>query len=104
MAQVSVELTAKVSELVKLLQSAGETKWSAYMRDVHAKLAAADPAGISQLRKAYAGVGSFSDLMLGSAADQGRTAVFDEKEVELNAKLEQLRQEAFAALQRDTGG
>jgi len=103
MARVSVELTSKVGELVKLLQSAGEQKWSAYMREVHGKLAAADPDGVAQLRKAFAGVGSFSDFLLGSDSDPGQTTMFDEKEVEQNGKLEELRQQVFAALKKETG-
>ncbi|GFM86828.1 hypothetical protein PSCICO_22270 [Pseudomonas cichorii] len=65
------ELISVLDELIALLESDGEEHWSQWMRDARARLADSDLSGITKLRSAYGGMGSFNDLMLGQSYRNG---------------------------------
>jgi hypothetical protein len=59
------------------------------------RLEATDASGIDYLLKAYGGMGSFNDLVLGQRSDRGVFA-WKANATELNERLDSLRKEAFA--------
>ncbi|MBX8575695.1 DUF6966 domain-containing protein [Pseudomonas cichorii] len=65
------ELIRLLDELIAVLESDDEEHWSQWMRDARARLADSDPSGITKLRSAYGGMGSFNDLMLGQSYRNG---------------------------------
>lgn len=101
----SAELIDVLEELAILLESDGDNHWSRWMRKAKTLLQASDYSGITYLRSAYGGMGSFNDLILGQSSVDG---VFSWKPgyKELNDRLEELRNKASqlgAEIQRDQG-
>ena len=65
------ELISVLDELVAVLESDGEEHWSQWMSDARTRLADSDSSGITKLRSAYGGMGSFNDLILGQSYRDG---------------------------------
>jgi hypothetical protein len=86
------ELLATLDELVVLLRKHGELHWSAWLAADLKRLRAGDMEALENLRLAYGGMGSFSDLIL-SPANGHR---IEKKEVEsVNARLQKLASAAW---------
>ena len=101
----TAELIDVLEELAILLESDGDNHWSRWMRKAKTLLQASDYSGITYLRSAYGGMGSFNDLILGQSSVDG---VFSWKPgyKELNDRLEELRNKASqlgTEIQRDQG-
>ncbi|UVH49888.1 hypothetical protein P0D91_14840 [Pseudomonas sp. CBSPBW29] len=101
----TAELIDVLEELAILLESDGDNHWSRWMRKAKTLLQASDYSGITYLRSAYGGMGSFNDLILGQSSVDG---VFFWKPgyKELNDRLEELRSKASqlgTEIQRDQG-
>jgi len=101
----TAELIDVLEELAILLESDGDNHWSRWMRKAKTLLQASDYSGITYLRSAYGGMGSFNELILGQSSVDG---VFSWKPgyKELNDRLEELRNKASqlgAEIQRDQG-
>lgn len=101
----TAELIDVLEELAILLESDGDNHWSRWMRKAKTLLQASDYSGITYLRSAYGGMGSFNDLILGQSSVD---SVFSWKPgyKELNERLDELRNKASqlgAEIQRDQG-
>ncbi|WP_439853712.1 DUF6966 domain-containing protein [Pseudomonas yamanorum] len=101
----TAELIDVLEELAILLESDGDNHWSRWMRKAKTLLQVSDYSGITYLRSAYGGMGSFNDLILGQSSVDG---VFSWKPgyKELNERLDELRNKASqlgAEIQRDQG-
>jgi hypothetical protein len=101
----TAELIDVLEELAILLESDGDNHWSRWMRKAKTLLQASDYSGITYLRSAYGGMGSFNDLILGQSRVD---SVFSWKPgyKELNERLDELRNKASqlgAEIQRDQG-
>jgi hypothetical protein len=59
------ELIAALDELITLLDLAGQPHWRDWMADARARLQRADPSGPEKILRAYGGMGSFNDLIIG---------------------------------------
>ncbi|MBK5435670.1 hypothetical protein JFV30_02015 [Pseudomonas sp. TH32] len=89
----TAELIDVLGDLATLLESDGDNHWSRWMRKAKTLLQASDYSGITYLRSAYGGMGSFNDLVLGQSSEGG---VFSWKPgyKELNDRLDELRNKA----------
>ncbi|CAM3100649.1 hypothetical protein BZK31_13295 [Pseudomonas floridensis] len=65
------ELIDVLDELAALLESDGDTHWSAWMRKARARLLDSDLSGADYLLSAYGGMGSFNDVVLGQTYTNG---------------------------------
>ncbi|TDV58198.1 hypothetical protein EC919_101244 [Pseudomonas graminis] len=93
MEQKTEELIEVLDQLIELLESDGDMHWSRWMRKVRAMLIDSDYSGLTYLRSAYGGMGSFNDLMLGQNVN-GAGYSWAPSHVEMNDKLEALRNRA----------
>ncbi|MBX8495899.1 DUF6966 domain-containing protein [Pseudomonas cichorii] len=91
------ELICVLDELVVVLESDGEEHWSQWMLDARTRLADSDLSGITKLRSAYGGMGSFNDLMLGQSYRNG-VLCWKSGYGELNQKFYGLRDEIYRVL------
>ena len=89
------ELMRKLSEAVQVLEAGREAHWRSWMQDVQRRLADSDYSGIEKLLKAYGGMGSFNDLVLGGTDDVRGTPYFSERDRQLNDRLGALREEMY---------
>ncbi|KPG96518.1 DUF6966 domain-containing protein [Pseudomonas sp. RIT-PI-r] len=87
------ELIGTLEQLATLLESDGDTHWSLWMRNARSRLLQSDYSGIEYLLKAYGGMGSFNDVVLGQRFD-GRVLSWKSDHVELNEKFSKLREKA----------
>jgi len=87
------ELIGVLDQLVMLLESDGDTHWSAWMRKSRARLMDSDDSGIEYLRRAYGGMGSFNDLVLGQDQVEGGFR-WKPGYAELNERFCELRDQA----------
>lgn len=71
MDQKTQELIQVLEQLIELLESDGDLHWSRWMRKVRALLIDSDYSGLTYLRSAYGGMGSFNDLTLGQPVHEG---------------------------------
>jgi hypothetical protein len=74
MGQRTEELIDVLEQLIRVLESGGEMRWSRWMQKARALLIDSDYSGIICLLSAYGGMGSFNDLVLGQTASEGPTA------------------------------
>ncbi len=88
------KLIMVLDAIIALLESDDERYWSGWMRDVRERLQQSDASGIEKLLKAYGGMGSFNDLLLGQSRQEGRL-VWKPGHVEMNDRLKELQQEAY---------
>lgn len=77
-------LVKDLALLLTVLDEAGEHAWATWFRTAASEVLAQDAHGLSRLRSAFGGMGSFSDLMLSVPGDQ-------EASLRLNLELDQLR-------------
>lgn len=91
-ADALAQLLATLDELVALLRKHGELHWSAWLAADLKRLRAGDTEALDNLRMAYGGMGSFSDLIL-SPANGHR---IEKKEADaVNARLQKLASSAW---------
>ena len=91
------ELISLLDELIAVLESDGEEHWSQWMRDASARLAESDASGITRLRAAYGGMGSFNDLVLGQSYRDG-VLCWKSGYGEVNQRFYGLRDEVYRVL------
>ncbi|GFM69257.1 hypothetical protein OH710_01415 [Pseudomonas capsici] len=91
------KLISVLDELVAVLESDGEEHWSQWMRDARTRLADSDPSGMTRLRSAYGGMGSFNDLVLGQSYRNGALC-WKSGHGELNQRFYGLRDEVYRLL------
>lgn len=104
MTPATTRLCVCLRTLSRLLRTAGETHWAAWMDESRARIEHDDPAGIEHLLGAYGGMGSFNDLIL--TPDNGHTV--EEADVAgINDRLDMLRSEIYVLahdLRHDAAG
>jgi hypothetical protein len=83
-------LIALITETVAVLESDGEGHWRAWLVRIRSSLEAGDTYGARELLSGYGGMGSFNDLVLGQANQNGRSA-WQSNAVELNRRFDELR-------------
>ena len=88
------ELIEVVESLIALLDEDGEMHWKAWMINTHDLLLASDYSGIEHLLRAYGGMGSFNDLILGQGFENGAVHWKSGHE-KLNERLDALRSKAW---------
>lgn len=88
------ELIDVLERIIALLDSDGDTHWSAWMRRAKARLEDRDHRGAHDLLDAYGGMGSYSDFDLGRVFLDGEMT-WKPDHNELNAKLDRLRSRAY---------
>lgn len=88
------ELVKVLEDLVLLLEQDGESHWRNWIMEARNRILSSDYAGIEHLLKAYGGMGSFNDLVLGQNTVNG---IFQWKahHIELNCQLDRLRTNAW---------
>ena len=88
------ELVATLEELIVLLDAEGQDSWSNWMQKSKSWILDSDYSGIEYLLKAYGGMGSFDDLVLGQTNING---MFSWKPgyKDLNTKFSTLSEKAF---------
>lgn len=89
----TTELIDVLEQLAHLLESDGDAHWSRWMRKVKTLLESSDYSGITYLRSAYGGMGSFNDLIIGQHARDGVSYRVPEY-MALNDRLDELRNRA----------
>lgn len=94
MDQERKRLVKTLGRMISILESFGEEHWRAWMVDARARLLDSDYSGIERLLKAYGGMGSFNDLVVGQELVDGRLR-FKPGAPEANKKLSALRSQAF---------
>ncbi len=90
----TTKLIRTLEEIVELLESDEQTHWSEYMSTARQLLLTADYAGVEHLLRAYGGMGSFNDLILGQEMIDGRFKWKPDSEV-MNEQLSRLSSKAF---------
>jgi hypothetical protein len=87
-------LIAMITETVAVLESDGEAHWCAWLIRIRSSLEAGDTYGARELLSGYGGMGSFNDLVLGQATQNGQFAWKPNAE-ELNKRFDGLRSEMW---------
>ena len=67
----TTELIGVLDRTIALLEDDGEDNWSHGLRRARARLQDSDFGGVSMLRAAFGGMGSFSDLVIGQRMVDG---------------------------------
>ena len=67
----TAELIDVLEQLALVLESDDDTHWSRWMRTARGRLLEGDDSGVDYLRRAYGGMGSINDLVLGRAYADG---------------------------------
>lgn len=100
------ELVSTLEEFAHLLESDGDQSWSLWIRTASRKLSNGDGSGVEYLLRAYGGMGSINDLVLGQTFRDG-TFAWKPGYLELNERFETLRDKAWHLAQnvkRSRGG
>jgi hypothetical protein len=92
------ELIKTLDELSQILESDGALHWSSWMRSAAVRLKNDDSSGADYLLRAYGGMGSLNDLILGQTAHNG-TFAWKPGHLELNERFESLRNKAWQLAQ-----
>ena|SRR5690348_9237122 len=92
------ELIETLDELAEVLDSDGASRWSSWMRTSAQRLGNGDLSGVEHLLRAYGGMGSINDLILGQTTQNGSFA-WKPDYVALNERFEALRSKAWQLAQ-----
>lgn len=92
------ELIETLDELAQVLESDGARHWCSWMRSAAVKLKNGDLSGVDYLLRAYGGMGSLNDLILGQTTHNGAFA-WKPGHLELNERFELLRSKAWQLAQ-----
>jgi hypothetical protein len=98
MTEMTFELVKTLDELAEVLECDGDRHWSAWMRMAADKLRAGDASGADYLLRAYGGMGSLNDLILGQTHVNGSFA-WKPNHMALNERFESLRTRAWQLAQ-----
>lgn len=98
-----VELLATLDELVEVLDADGAQHWSRWIQTAATRLRNGDDSGVDYLLRAYGGMGSLNDLILGQTTQHGSFA-WKPNSVELNERFESLRSKAWQLAQHLSRG
>jgi hypothetical protein len=88
----TVVLCETLRETCSLLSGAGERHWAKWLAESLRRIENGDFSGITHLRDAFGGMGSFNDLVLGSFNGH---AVGDAEFRQVNESLDSLRSELY---------
>ena len=88
------ELLDILDEIIQILESNGEKRWSSWTRRSGDRLLNADYSGIEHLLSGYGGMGSFNDLVICQEYVEGEFR-WKEGYVEKNNRLDELRRQAW---------
>lgn len=88
------ELIFILDQLIAVLESDGDTHWSAWMHKARTRMLGSDFSGVEYLLSAYGGMGSLNDLVLGQSYVDS-TFSWKPGYVELNEKFIELRDKAY---------
>jgi len=88
------ELLNTLEELAQLLESDGDHNWSLWMRTAARRLGSGDRSAVEHLLRAYDGMGSINDLVLGQTSRDGLFA-WKPGYITLNERFESLRGKAW---------
>ena len=92
------ELIETLDELAELLDSDGASRWGSWMSTSAQRLGNGDLSGVEHLLRAYGGMGSINDLILGQTTQNGSFA-WKPGYVALNERFESLRNKAWRLAQ-----
>ena len=88
------ELIGVLDDIIEILDSDGEMRWSGWMRTSKSRLESSDFSGITHLLGAYGGMGSFNDLIICQQYENGEFSWAD-GHIEKNNRLSDLRSRAW---------
>lgn len=88
------ELLNTLEELAQVLEGDGDHHWSLWMRTAARRLGRGDCSGVEHLLRAYDGMGSINDLVLGQTSRDGILA-WKPGYIALNERFESLRGKAW---------
>ena len=88
------QLVGVLNELIPLLSENDAAHWANWFRGAKSKIESSDFSGIERVLGAYGGMGSFSDLILGTSVKEG-AVVHSPDYDQLNGVLDRLRTEAW---------
>lgn len=87
------ELIETLDELAQILESDDAHHWGSWMRSAATRLKNGDFSGVDQLLRAYGGMGSLNDLILGQTTHDGAFA-WKLGHLDLNERFDSLRSKA----------
>lgn len=85
---------AVLEQITQVLDSDGEKHWRKWIASARSRLVNSDYSGVEHLLKAYGGMGSFNDLVIGQSMVGGRFS-WKAGAQEANDKLDALRSKAY---------
>lgn len=86
------ELADVLSQLARVLSSAGDRKWRHYIEDCRSKILDQKFSGVEKLLAAYVGtMGSFNDVCGSTESDHARLQVLRDRAYELAASIKAQR-------------
>jgi hypothetical protein len=94
----TAQLIAVLEQIIQVLDSDGEKHWRKWMVSARLRLVSSDYSGVEHLLKAYGGMGSFNDLVIGQSMLGGRFS-WKAGSQEANEKLNALRSKAYELAQ-----
>ncbi|HXD86653.1 MAG TPA: hypothetical protein VN641_09175 [Urbifossiella sp.] len=89
-------LCTRLEHAITLLERVGEDHWAAWLREDLARIRGGNIEGLSHLRSAFGGMGSFNDLVIHTV--NGHRIVPDESD-SVNKELDLLRSSIFEVVQ-----
>ena len=98
MCTTAEELIKTLDELVQVLEIDGARHWCSWMRNASTRLKNGDSSGVDHLLRAYGGMGSLNDLILGQTTRDGAFG-WKPGHVELNERFAALRSKAWQLAQ-----